>query len=77
MAGLPGAGGPPASGQPGGERPAPARPGPEGLCPHCPHVRRIESDRGSLFLLCELSRSDERFPRYPAQPRVVCSGYPR
>lgn len=67
---------------PPAERPAPApgpapRPGPEGLCPHCPHVRRITSERGSVFFLCELSRSDERFPRYPAQPRVVCSGYPR
>jgi hypothetical protein len=61
----------------GAERPAPARPGPEGLCPHCPHVRRIQSERGSVFLLCELSRSDQRFPRYPPQPRVVCSGYPR
>ena len=48
-----------------------------GLCPHCPHVRKITSERGSLFLLCELSRSDARFPRYPAQPRMVCSGYPR
>jgi hypothetical protein len=63
--------------QPGPERPPPARPGPEGLCPHCPHVRRIESERGSLFLLCELSRGDQRFPRYPPQPRVVCPGYPR
>jgi hypothetical protein len=63
---------------PSAERPAPApRPGPEGLCPHCPHVRRITSERGSVFLLCELSRSDQRFPRYPAQPRVVCSGFPR
>jgi hypothetical protein len=39
-------------------------------------VRAITSERGSVFLLCELSRSDARFPRYPPQPRMACTGYP-
>jgi hypothetical protein len=40
-------------------------------------VRTISSSRGSTFLLCELSKRDARFPRYPAQPRMVCGGYER
>lgn len=64
-----------------GERePAPERtprPGPAGLCPECALVRRVVSDRGAVFWLCELSRSDPRFPRYPAQPRMECPGFRR
>src|SRR5438128_8349383 len=29
-----------------------------GLCGDCVHARRIESGRGSPFILCELSRAD-------------------
>jgi len=54
----------------------PGRGFPGGLCPRCPHARAITSDRGSVFLRCELSRTDPRFPRYPAQPRMVCAGHP-
>jgi hypothetical protein len=46
-----------------------------GLCSHCRHARRIESDRGSVFWLCELSRTDERFPKYPRLPVLSCPGY--
>ena len=46
-----------------------------GLCGTCAHVRRIESARGSVFLLCGLSYSDPRFRRYPALPVVACAGY--
>ncbi len=66
-------------------RPAP-EPGPErrahrprvtgqGLCPRCRWVRRIESARGSVFLLCERSQADASFPRYPPQPVVACAGF--
>lgn len=48
-----------------------------GLCPRCIHVRRIESAKGSVFLLCERSKDDPRFPRYPPQPRVECAGFER
>jgi hypothetical protein len=48
-----------------------------GLCPLCIHVRRITSAKGSTFLLCELAQSDPRFPKYPPQPRLVCSGFAR
>jgi hypothetical protein len=48
---------------------------PEGLCANCRNARRIESDRGSVFVLCELSSRDLSFTKYPALPVVQCSGY--
>jgi len=46
-----------------------------GLCVTCKHSQRIESSKGSVFLLCELSKSDPRFPKYPRLPMLSCSGY--
>jgi hypothetical protein len=46
-----------------------------GLCRTCQHARRIESDRGSVFLMCELSFEDSRFAKYPRLPVLACSGY--
>jgi len=51
------------------------RSNPAGLCEKCQHARRIESDRGSVFYLCELSASDPRFAKYPALPVIQCPGY--
>jgi len=48
-----------------------------GLCRDCVHARRVQSNRGSLFLLCELSKSDPRFAKYPRLPVLECSGYSR
>jgi hypothetical protein len=45
------------------------------LCDACRHARRIVNDRGSVFVLCELSRTDTRFPRYPRLPVVACTGF--
>jgi hypothetical protein len=46
-----------------------------GLCADCAHARSVESSRGSVFLLCELSRSDARFAKYPRLPVLFCPGY--
>ncbi|NNE09778.1 MAG: hypothetical protein HKN20_14555 [Gemmatimonadetes bacterium] len=46
-----------------------------GLCASCMHARLIESDRGSRFLLCALSRADSRFRKYPTLPVTLCAGY--
>ena len=46
-----------------------------GKCPGCLHVRIIESGKGSRFLLCELAKVDERFPKYPPQPVIRCAGF--
>ncbi len=50
----------------------PARPG---LCETCSFARRIESSKGSAFWLCERSKTDPRFTKYPPLPVVSCSGY--
>jgi hypothetical protein len=46
-----------------------------GLCAECRHSREITSDRGSAFLLCELSFRDPHFAKYPALPVLACSGF--
>ncbi|HKW87797.1 MAG TPA: hypothetical protein VJN21_03475 [Candidatus Acidoferrales bacterium] len=46
-----------------------------GLCADCIHARKIKSDRGSRFYLCDLSRSDPTFPKYPRLPVAECRGY--
>jgi len=46
-----------------------------GLCADCVHTCRVESDRGSVFLFCELSRSDRQFAKYPPLPVLSCPGY--
>ena len=46
-----------------------------GLCDHCRHQRLVPNTRGSTFSLCERSRSDPGFPRYPPLPVVECRGY--
>jgi hypothetical protein len=46
-----------------------------GLCRMCRYGRNVSSSRGSHFLLCERSRTDERFPRYPSLPVRRCSGF--
>lgn len=51
-----------------------ARP-PAGLCDLCRHQRVVRNTRGSTFSLCERSKTDPAFPRYPRLPVVECSGY--
>jgi hypothetical protein len=45
-----------------------------GLCATCAHARLVSTPR-SRFLLCEKSREDERFARYPRLPVIACEGY--
>jgi len=46
-----------------------------GLCGDCVHAREVESARGSVFILCNLSLTDPRFPKYPRLPVLGCDGY--
>ena len=48
-----------------------------GLCETCKFMRRIESDRGSIFYMCQLSLTDASFPKYPRLPVLKCAGYKR
>lgn len=45
-----------------------------GLCETCANSRVVET-RTSRFYLCELSRRDARFPKYPRLPVLACGGY--
>jgi len=46
-----------------------------GLCGDCTHARRVESDRGSVFILCQLALTDSNFKKYPRLPVLACTGY--
>lgn len=46
-----------------------------GLCAACAHVRRVRSQRGSVFYRCGRADRDPRFPRYPPLPVHACPGY--
>jgi len=38
-------------------------------------MREMRNDRGSVFLMCLLSKTDPRFPKYPRLPVLSCEGY--
>lgn len=46
-----------------------------GLCADCGNVKRMQSARGSVFYLCQLSAQDPSFSKYPRLPVTRCSGY--
>jgi hypothetical protein len=46
-----------------------------GLCFRCQHASRIVSARGSTFYLCEWSKVDPAFPKYPRLPVVACAAW--
>lgn len=48
---------------------------PAGLCDRCRHQRIVPTTRGSVFSLCERSRTDPRYPRYPPLPVLACPGH--
>jgi hypothetical protein len=46
-----------------------------GLCADCRHQRLIHNTRGSTFSLCERSREDPDYVRYPRLPVLACRGW--
>ena len=48
-----------------------------GLCGDCQFVRVVDSNRGSRFYMCEKSREDSRFNKYPRLPVMNCGGFVR
>jgi hypothetical protein len=47
-----------------------------GLCDRCRHQRIVKNTRGSVFSLCELSKTEPaEFPRYPRLPVLECRGF--
>ena len=51
------------------------RPSAAGLCDTCVHQRLVRNTRGSTFSLCERSKTDPSYPRYPRLPVTRCAGY--
>jgi hypothetical protein len=45
-----------------------------GLCARCRHARQVATPR-SLFWLCERSRTDTSYARYPRLPMLDCPGF--
>jgi hypothetical protein len=48
-----------------------------GLCDSCKHQKIVRNTRGSAFSMCERSKTDPSFPKYPRLPVVECRGYVR
>jgi hypothetical protein len=46
-----------------------------GLCDSCRHQRVVRNTRGSEFSLCERSRTEPEYPRYPRLPVTKCAGH--
>jgi len=46
-----------------------------GLCGACLYRRVVVSGKGSRFVLCERSRTDPRYAKYPPLPVVRCEGF--
>jgi hypothetical protein len=48
-----------------------------GLCDACTFQRIVGTTRGSQFSLCERSKLDARFAKYPRLPVASCPGFSR
>lgn len=48
-----------------------------GLCDTCVHQKLIRNTRGSSFSMCERSKTDPSYPKYPRVPVMECRGYER
>ena len=46
-----------------------------GLCDGCRHQKVIRNTRGSVFSMCERSKLDAAFPKYPPLPVLECRGF--
>jgi hypothetical protein len=48
-----------------------------GLCDSCRHQKLVRTTRGGVFSLCERSKSDPRYAKYPRLPVERCPGWER
>jgi hypothetical protein len=46
-----------------------------GLCNKCQHMREVLTGKGSRFLRCGLSDTNNRYAKYPPLPVMRCGGY--
>jgi hypothetical protein len=38
-------------------------------------MRRVDSAKGSVFLMCKRADTDPRYAKYPPQPIARCAGH--
>ena len=50
---------------------------PAGMCDSCRHQKLIRTGRGSVFSMCERSKAEPGYPKYPRVPVLACPGYER
>jgi hypothetical protein len=48
---------------------------PAGLCNTCIHQKAVRNTRGSVFSMCERSKTDPAYPKYPRLPVIQCPGW--
>ena len=46
-----------------------------GHCATCRFLHVIKSARGNFFVMCNLSKTDSEFEKYPTLPVYSCDGY--
>jgi hypothetical protein len=46
-----------------------------GLCDSCVHQKLVKNTRGSTFSMCERSKTDKSYAKYPRVPVLQCRGY--
>lgn len=48
---------------------------PAGMCDACRHQKLIRTGRGSVFSMCERSKAEPGYDKYPRVPVLACPGY--
>ena len=48
---------------------------PAGLCDSCVHQQLVHTTRGSTFSLCQRSKTEPEYPKYPRLPVLRCPGH--
>jgi hypothetical protein len=46
-----------------------------GLCAACSFARKLSTKSSSTIYLCERSKDEPRFPKYPSLPVLRCDGF--
>jgi hypothetical protein len=48
---------------------------PAGLCDSCVHQQLVHTTRGSTFSLCQRSKTETEYAKYPRLPVLRCPGH--
>jgi len=45
------------------------------ICNFCVFLRITKNERGGVFYMCQRSKIEAHFPKYPHQPMIKCAGF--